>query len=277
VRVSSHEDGTKLLIRDKGKRKMEVTATRDDEDDTKQLEKLIETILERHLEGIKKLEDHKNTLEQQLRDTSTILLQKHQRMLEHHKNTLEQQHQRILEQQHHEANTKLLLEKQPDDKTLLEEDNKALDKLYDRISGLQTTAFQLANYYFVSQAVVFSALATNASNLACHDVWLPLVLSLVPASLNLFAFGMIGNTYRRAIDSREQSSAAYEEKMKAAKSLYKDGENTNEQEIIASNITLKRRHTICFSVYMIAFAFFSIVITFGSIWRLCGEKILKHK
>ncbi|KAH7845071.1 hypothetical protein Vadar_001251 [Vaccinium darrowii] len=86
----------------------------------------------------------------------------------------------------------------------LEELETIIGKQDDLIQDLQKMAFELANYYFVSQTVVFAALA-GESSLACHDVWFPMVLSLLPGFLNLYALALTVNKYKEVILHRDQS------------------------------------------------------------------------
>ncbi|KAG5562705.1 hypothetical protein RHGRI_005434 [Rhododendron griersonianum] len=85
----------------------------------------------------------------------------------------------------------------------LSEYTTIVQNLSGRISSLQKSAFTLANYYFVSQAVVFTALSSNSS-LVCRDVWFPLFLSLLPGALNLFAFFKIGQEYIETMISQKE-------------------------------------------------------------------------
>ncbi|KAF7149659.1 hypothetical protein RHSIM_Rhsim02G0192000 [Rhododendron simsii] len=149
-----------------------------------------------------------------------------------------------------------------------------IEKQGQTINGLQTLAFQLANYYCVSQAVVFSALLGNSCSLKCHDVWFPLVLSLLPGFLNLCALHMIGNKYIEAYASRVQNILHRAALMRA--SLFPEDE-PNRNQLIGQDPALKKRLKTYFYACIIAFAFLAIVIAFGSVWILCLEKIIvKH-
>ncbi|KAH7840921.1 hypothetical protein Vadar_023337 [Vaccinium darrowii] len=184
----------------------------------------------------------------------------------------------ILEEQVEELKRKLEKKEDEDDTKMLEEHKKGLEKQNDRIFGFQTTAFQLTNWYFASQAVLFSPLAGTLSTMSCRDVWLPLVLSLVPAIFILCALGFIGNQYIEAIKCRDQSSTAYERLVR--KMLHKNAENNNERPIaneppiayeppIASDFQRKSLEVIFFYVCMFVFSIVAIVIAFGSYWRIC--------
>ncbi|KAL0015910.1 hypothetical protein SO802_002979 [Lithocarpus litseifolius] len=61
------------------------------------------------------------------------------------------------------------------------------EKQEKRIQALEAKAFQLTNLYFVFQGVILSTSA-SARSIKCHHWWIPFVLSLLAAILNLFAF-----------------------------------------------------------------------------------------
>lgn len=48
----------------------------------------------------------------------------------------------------------------------------------DRVLKLEATVFQLANYNFVFQGVILSAVISGSSTLTYHFVWFPFTLSL---------------------------------------------------------------------------------------------------
>ncbi|KAL0015911.1 hypothetical protein SO802_002980 [Lithocarpus litseifolius] len=63
--------------------------------------------------------------------------------------------------------------------------NKKQEK---RIQALEAKALQLTNLYFVFQGVILSTSSSARSNIECHHWWIPFVLSLLAAILNLFTF-----------------------------------------------------------------------------------------
>lgn len=93
---------------------------------------------------------------------------------------------------------------------------KELEKLIgvqeSRIQNLQTSAFQLANYYFIFQGVVLAAIS-NTTSLTCSDSWFIFTLSLLAAILNLFALFSIGSKYIRAMDLHEQTWSEFNASM----------------------------------------------------------------
>ncbi|KAG5562727.1 hypothetical protein RHGRI_005451 [Rhododendron griersonianum] len=164
-------------------------------------------------------------------------------------------------------------------KMKLEGLNTVIEKQGQTINGLLTLAFQLANYYCVSQAVVFSALPGDSSSLKCHDVWFPLVLSLLPGFLNLCALYVIGNKYIKAYTERDRNIRNRDALMVTTKtkaSSFTEDE-PNREQLIEVDPALKKLLETYFYACIIAFAFLAIVIAFGSAWILCLEKIIvKH-
>ena len=67
---------------------------------------------------------------------------------------------------------------------------KALEDIAEtkqRIQTLETSIFQLANYYFVFQGVVFTVVFNGSSHVKCHFRYVVFSLSLIAAILNLVA------------------------------------------------------------------------------------------
>lgn len=81
---------------------------------------------------------------------------------------------------------------------------KLLGEQDGRIQNLQSSAFQLANYYFVFQGVVFAAIS-NTTTLTCSDAWFVFVISLVAAVLNIVALFFISRSYIRAKDTYDET------------------------------------------------------------------------
>ena len=73
------------------------------------------------------------------------------------------------------------------DQSEIEKLTKINEKQEKRIRALEAKALQLTNLYFVFQGVILSTCA-SARSIKCHHWWIPFVLSLLAAILNLFAF-----------------------------------------------------------------------------------------
>ncbi|KAG5560168.1 hypothetical protein RHGRI_003451 [Rhododendron griersonianum] len=83
-----------------------------------------------------------------------------------------------------------------------------IERQTKRINSLQSKAFQVANFYFAAQAVVFTALTGGSTSLVCRDLWFPLVLSLVPAFVNITALSVIGWNLVNAIAAAADNTDA---------------------------------------------------------------------
>ncbi|PIN13563.1 hypothetical protein CDL12_13798 [Handroanthus impetiginosus] len=94
----------------------------------------------------------------------------------------------------------------------IQERFKELQKLIgeqeSRIQNLQSSSFQLANYYFVFQGVILAAIS-NTTSLTCKDAWYIFTLSLLAATLNIFALFSIGTKYIRAMNLHDQTWSEY--------------------------------------------------------------------
>ncbi|KAI8568917.1 hypothetical protein RHMOL_Rhmol02G0237800 [Rhododendron molle] len=149
----------------------------------------------------------------------------------------------------------------------LSEYTTIVQNLSGRISSLQKSAFTLANYYFVSQAVVFTALSSNSS-LVCRDVWFPLFLSLLPGALNLFAFFKIGQEYIDTMIWQKKYK-----KLRTHHVVRMSGRiltHVLQDDEIAEKKEKERLLYRC----MYAFGFLAAVVAVGSLWMLCGESII---
>ncbi|CAL8996763.1 unnamed protein product [Prunus brigantina] len=82
-----------------------------------------------------------------------------------------------------------------------------IEKQDDKVHQLQTSAFNLANYYFVFQGIILGAIVTATSALRCSDRWFLFSLSLIAAILNLVSLLVIGSNYKRSVMQRHQTKS----------------------------------------------------------------------
>lgn len=80
-----------------------------------------------------------------------------------------------------------------------------------QIQRLEDSVFQLANYYFIFQGVVLSAVWTSSgdsstSSIKCNHVWLPLTLSSIAAVLNFVSLFKISFKYMRTLDMLDEDN-----------------------------------------------------------------------
>ncbi|KAK1550514.1 hypothetical protein Q3G72_020333 [Acer saccharum] len=92
-----------------------------------------------------------------------------------------------------------------------EEVKKIIEEQEDRLQKLQSTGFQLANYYFVFQGVILTASCNGTTSLKCKDRWFLFTVSLLAAVLNLVALVIIGLKYCRTIELQEHNRCEFNE------------------------------------------------------------------
>ncbi|PIN13565.1 hypothetical protein CDL12_13800 [Handroanthus impetiginosus] len=74
----------------------------------------------------------------------------------------------------------------------------------EHIRHLQKEAFQLANYYFVFQGVIFTAFYNTPSPIKCEYHWVPFTLSFLAGFLNLCALSTIAYEYKSTMDDMDK-------------------------------------------------------------------------
>ncbi|BFG18771.1 hypothetical protein CerSpe_050460 [Prunus speciosa] len=80
-----------------------------------------------------------------------------------------------------------------------------IEKQNDQVNHLQTSAFNLANYYFVFQGLILGPIVTATNALRCSDRWFLFSLSLIAAILNLVSLLVIGSNYKKRVMQRHQT------------------------------------------------------------------------
>lgn len=76
----------------------------------------------------------------------------------------------------------------------------------EELRHLEKEAFQLANYYFVFQGVIFTAIYGEPSELKCRYRWLPIALSALAGSINFVAILRIAWKYKTTLDAADRYS-----------------------------------------------------------------------
>ncbi|GMQ03257.1 hypothetical protein CsSME_00049132 [Camellia sinensis var. sinensis] len=154
-----------------------------------------------------------------------------------------------------------------------------IEKQDDRIQKLQSTAFQLANFYFIFQGVIFTVVSNASSSVKCQDWWFPFILSFVASALNLCALLVIGIKYKRSLDQQEinwQHYQEYEQRLEQASGQEEVINNNvnNRIQLIGDPFTKKQRSAYLF-VCMSLFVGFSSLTLLGCWWIRCRESDLK--
>ncbi|KAK7821670.1 hypothetical protein CFP56_037498 [Quercus suber] len=84
-----------------------------------------------------------------------------------------------------------------------EEPSAVIEKIDTRLNNLQSSAFALANYYFVFQGVILTIICNGAKNLKPSDRWFLFTISILAVLLNLFALIKTGIKYIETKGTRE--------------------------------------------------------------------------
>ena len=70
----------------------------------------------------------------------------------------------------------------------------------EQLRHLEKEMFQLANYYFVFQGVIFTSFYRGPPHVKCGYVWVPMTLSIMAGILNLVALLRILLNYHSLLD-----------------------------------------------------------------------------
>lgn len=139
-----------------------------------------------------------------------------------------------------------------------------------RLCFIQSSGFQLANFYFVFQGVILSAIVSGNSSLRCSDRWFLVTLSLLAAVINLFSLIMIGRNYLRSYVERDRTWADCNNLHTELESLKSSSlpsirtESNQEQSIIGRADTWgKNLRTVCFGICMFLFVCFAVIVLVG--------------
>lgn len=153
--------------------------------------------------------------------------------------------------------------------------NTVIAKLETRLNNLQSSAFSLANYYFVFQGVILTIVCNGANNLKPSDRWFLFTISILAVSLNLFALILTGIKYiettvllEETVHKRDKVDAD----IMGPGCSNEDKENENEakkRKRSKDRRELKRR--IYLAVCMILFLGFAVVILVGC-WIFLGDR-----
>ena len=78
-----------------------------------------------------------------------------------------------------------------------EELSAVIQKIDTHLNNLQSSAFALANYYFVCQRVILTIICNGAKNLKPSDCWFLFTMSILAVLLNLFVLIKTGSSTRK--------------------------------------------------------------------------------
>ncbi|KAJ0031454.1 hypothetical protein Pint_12731 [Pistacia integerrima] len=107
----------------------------------------------------------------------------------------------------------------------LEELKATIKENEGRLQNLQSTAFQLANYYFVFQGVILTAICNGVTSLRCSDRWFLFTVSLLATILNLVALCIKGLKYLRTKTQQDENWCECNELEKSRTQMNQDSTN----------------------------------------------------
>ena len=84
---------------------------------------------------------------------------------------------------------------------------QAENERQEQLRHLEKELFQLANYYFVFQGVIFTSFYRAPPRLKCGYSWIPMALSALAGFLNFFAIVRISFRYKRLLDDAHHGEA----------------------------------------------------------------------
>ncbi|KAG8375493.1 hypothetical protein BUALT_Bualt10G0105600 [Buddleja alternifolia] len=142
----------------------------------------------------------------------------------------------------------------------------------DQMRHLQKEAFQLANYYFVFQGVIFTAFYNMPSDLKCKYHWIPFTLSLLAGSLNLCALTTIALKYKMILDDIDKTAMRCAPRANQAVAGSGNGNNNNNEPIA---VKCARHWRLFYVVVCMGLFIGFFVITLIGCWKItCGGQSL---
>ncbi|KAK4389061.1 hypothetical protein Sango_2243100 [Sesamum angolense] len=76
------------------------------------------------------------------------------------------------------------------------------DKIEEQILKMEANIFQLANYYFVFQGVILTAVVKgSSSSFKCKYVWLPFCMSVIGTTLNYTTLLIMADKYMELLNA----------------------------------------------------------------------------
>ncbi|XP_045822034.1 uncharacterized protein LOC123914913 isoform X2 [Trifolium pratense] len=158
---------------------------------------------------------------------------------------------------------------------------EALEKQEARLSGLQSNAFQLANYYFVFQGVILTTLCNRNTILKCSDRWFLATLSALAATVNLFALVSIGTKYNRIFSQQAKTWSKCnelqieQEKQRLPNTINKYPSSPAQPVHVDKYGIIQR--WVYFSICIIFFLLFAIIVFVGCLRFLCIHREVPKK
>ncbi|GMY20198.1 ATP-dependent RNA helicase ddx56 [Fagus crenata] len=141
-----------------------------------------------------------------------------------------------------------------------------------RLNDLQSSAFSLANYYFVFQGVILTIVCNGAQNLKPSNRWFLLTLSILAVLVNSCALIQNGIKYIETKASQERFSSRLNG-LTLEEGIPCDEKDKNSgQSKIEDYIKYKRNKRYFYlAIYIIIFLGFAAVVLVGC-WKFLGNQ-----
>uniref|UniRef100_A0A2N9IRZ2 Uncharacterized protein n=1 Tax=Fagus sylvatica TaxID=28930 RepID=A0A2N9IRZ2_FAGSY len=145
------------------------------------------------------------------------------------------------------------------------------------LNDIQSSAFTLANYYFVFQGVILTIVCNGAQNLKPSNRWFLLTLSLLAVLVNSFALIQIGIKYIDAKALKEIFfSKLYAVDNKIRELGLEEGIPSDEKDKKSKHLkidinNIKHEHYLYLAIYIIIFLGFAAVVLVGC-WKFLGNQ-----
>ena len=151
-----------------------------------------------------------------------------------------------------------------------EELNAVIAKQEKRLNHLQSSAFGLANYYFVFQGVILTIICNGAKNLKPSDRWFLFTISILAVLLNLFALITTGIKYNETKGSQEDFVFRRNIVYGKITELDSSSEGVNDSQKRKGYGERELKRYIYLAVCMILFLSFAVVVLVGC-WKFLGD------
>ena len=164
------------------------------------------------------------------------------------------------------------------------------------LNDIQSSAFSLANYYFVFQGVILTIVCNGAQNLKPSNRWFLLTLSILAVLVNSFALIQIGIKYINAKALKEiffsklyavdnkirelgltlEEGIPCDEKDKDKNITLEEGIPSDEKDKKSKHLkidinNIKHEHYLYLAIYIIIFLGFAAVVLVGC-WKFLGNQ-----
>uniref|UniRef100_A0A2N9FJP6 Uncharacterized protein n=1 Tax=Fagus sylvatica TaxID=28930 RepID=A0A2N9FJP6_FAGSY len=155
--------------------------------------------------------------------------------------------------------------------------NARIDKQDKRLNDLQSSAFSLANYYFVFQGVILTIVCNGAENLKPSNRWFLLTLSILAVLVNLFALIQIGIKYINTKgDQLFFKSKLNDVQLEISKLDPTPEEELSDEKAKSEQLKIyinkiKQEHYLYLAFYIITFLGFAAVVLVGC-WKFLGNQ-----